>query len=134
MRKLIPLTILFVAAFTILPVHAGWYDYQHNTDDNLVWHDSLGEALALKSGKDDGVKVINLSPVTLWGLHKGDAILAVDGHAVQHVRQFLDLLYKNKPAAVTILVNRGNAEQTLTVKASDYTKIVNPQPPQPPTQ
>lgn len=120
---------MLIAAFTVLPAHAGWYDYQHNTDNSLVWHDSLGESLTLKSGTSAGVDVADLSPATLWGLHQGDIMLAVDGHAVKHVGQLLKLLYANKPNSVQVLVRRGSEERTLTVKAADYSKIVSPQPP-----
>ena len=130
MRRLIPLLCgtFVLAAVTVMPVYAGWYTTFHNTHDSLVWHNSDGRALDLKSNDSAGIEVAKVNPVDLWGLRKGDVILAVDGHAVKHVDELFTRLQASKPADVKIQLRRDHVEQELTIAGSDYTNLVNPHP------
>ena len=130
MRRSIPLLCgtLVVAATTVVPAYAGWYTTFHNTSDSLVWHNSDNRALELHSGDSTGIEVAKISPADLWGLRKGDVILAIDGHPVKHVSELFKQLQASKPAAVKIQLRRGHYEQALTLAASDYTNLVNPHP------
>lgn len=130
MRRLMLCGALALAGMAVTPAYA-WYDYQHNTDDSLIWR-SEGQAIELHSDNRYGIEVTDVNPVALRNLRKGDVILAVDGHPVKHVAELLHLLYASKPAAVKVRLRRGGSEQALTIPAADYTHIVSPQPPQPP--
>lgn len=130
MRRLILLLCgaLVITTVTVMPAYAGWYTTFHNTDDSLVWHNSDGRALELHSDNGAGVEVTKANPADLWGLRKGDVILAVDDHPVQHVGALFKQLQARKPAAVKIHLRRGPSEQVLTIAGSDYTNLVNPHP------
>lgn len=130
MRRLIPVLCgaLVMAAVTAMPAYAGWYTTFHNTHDSLVWHNSDSRVLNLLSTDGTGIEVTKVNPVDLWGLRKGDVILAVDGHPVKHVDELFTQLQASKPAAVKIQLRRDHAEQELTIAGSDYTNIVNPHP------
>lgn len=128
MQRLILCSALVLTAVTAMPVQAGWYNYQHNTHDNLTWKDP-NHALSLHSGSGNGVEVTKTNPASVWGLHQGDVILAIDSHPVKHVSELLDRLYASMPNAVNIRLRRGNSEVVLTIAASDYRSIVNPTPP-----
>ncbi|MEP7186507.1 MAG: PDZ domain-containing protein [Rhodanobacter sp.] len=128
MRHMTLIGTLFLAAAIASPAHAGWYTTFHNTHDSLVWHNSDHRALELHSDNSDGVEVTKIAPADLWGLRKGDVILAVDGHPVMHVDELFKQLQTSKPAPVTIRLRRGHAEQVLTIAGSDYTNLVNPHP------
>jgi S1-C subfamily serine protease len=119
---------LMMATVVVMPAYAGWYTTFHNTDDSLVWHNSDGRALELKSDSGAGIEVTKANPADLWGLRKADVILAVDDHPVQHVGELFKQLQASKPAAVKIRIRRGHAEQILTIAGSDYTNLVNPHP------
>ncbi len=130
MRRFIPLLCgtLVMASTAVVPAHAGWYTTFHNTSDSLVWHNSDSRALELHSGNATGIEVTKVNPSDLWGLRKGDVILAVDGHPVKHVDELFKQLQASKPAAVKIQLRRGHSEQMLTIAGSDYTNLVNPHP------
>jgi S1-C subfamily serine protease len=116
------------AAFTAMPVYAGWYTNFHNTHDSLVWHNSDGRRLELHSDNGAGIEVTKVSPADLWGLQKGDVLLSVDGHPVKHVDELFKQLQASKPAAVKIQLRRSASEQLVTIADSDYSNITNPQP------
>ena len=130
MRRLIPVLCgaLVMAAVTVMPAYAGWYTTFHNTHDSLVWHNSDGRVLNLLSTDSTGIEVTKVNPVDLWGLRKGDVILAVDGHPVKHVDELFTQLQASKPAAVKIQLRRSGSEQMVTIPDSDYTNITNPHP------
>ena len=130
MRHLTPLLCgtLVVAATAIMPAYAGWYTSFHNTHDSLVWHNSDSRVLELHSNDSVGVEVTKISPADLWGLRKGDVILAVDGHPVKHVDELFKQLQTSKPAPVNIQLRRGHAGQALTIASGDYTNLINPHP------
>lgn len=119
---------LVMATVTVMPAYAGWYTTFHNTHDSLVWHNSDGRALELHSDNGTGIEVTKANPAVLWGLRKGDVILAVDGHPVNHVDELFKQLQTRKPAAVKIQLRRDQSEQVLTMAGSDYTNLVNPHP------
>lgn len=130
MRYVTPLLCgtLVIAATAVMPAYAGWYTSFHNTHDSLVWHNSDSRALELHSDSSAGIEITKVSPADLWGLRKGDIILAVDGHPVKHVDELFKQLQTSKPADVKIQLRRGGSEQVLTMAASDYTNLVNPHP------
>ncbi|MBB5357811.1 hypothetical protein HDE76_001017 [Rhodanobacter sp. ANJX3] len=119
---------LLAAAFTAMPVYAGWYTSFHNTHDSLVWHNSDGRTLELHSDNGAGVEVTKVSPANLWGLQKGDVLLSVDDHAVKHVDELFKQLQASKPADVKIQLRRSGSKQMVTIPDSDYTNITNPHP------
>lgn len=128
MRHMTLIGTLVLAVAIASPAHAGWYTSFHNTRDSLVWRNSDSRALELHSDSSAGVEVTKISPDDLWGLRKGDVILAVDGHPVTHVDELFKQLQTSKPAAVKIQLRRDHSEQVVTIAAADYTNLINPHP------
>lgn len=134
-----PAIVFIIAALAVAATasaaDSGWYNYQKNTKDALHWHEWNHDAsheLTLSSGDNAGIHVTQASPVSVWGLHQGDTIIAIDDVQVEHVDDMLQLLLAKKPATVTMHLRDKNGERSIQVASKDYEKIVLPTPPAPP--
>ena len=133
MRHMILVGGLLLAGMIALPAFAGsWHNSLHVDDRTVAWSDS-GRALTLHSDTDGDIAVTKSHPDLVWGLRRGDQILAVDGHRVRHIAELLVQLKAATPAAVTLRVRRAGVEREITVAAADYLRLVPPTPPTPPT-
>lgn len=124
-------TALLACMVTPVVVAGALYNVSYNSENRLTWHDA-DHSLSLHSDANNGIWVTGANPKSVWGLHQGDKILAIDGHPVKNIAELLDKLRMSKPKDVKLLVHRDDAQQVLTVSASDYMSIVGPEPPNPP--
>jgi S1-C subfamily serine protease len=93
------------------------------SNNSLRWR-SDGRRLHLVTGKDkDSVEVVAVVPDTLWGLVKGDRILAANEQPVHSVAELLGWLHQPADAPVSLRVRRGGTEQTVQL-ASDARELV----------
>lgn len=91
---------------------------------SLVWRDA-GRSLTFKSGDGNGVRVARTEPASVWGLQRGDLIVAVDGQAVDDVDDLVDRLSADKPAEARLRVLRSGAAQEVTIAGRDYAGLVD---------
>ena len=132
MRHMILIGGLLLASMMAVPAVAGsWYNSLHVNDSQAAWSDA-GHALTLHSDTAGGIEVTKARPETVWGLRRGDEILAVNGHPVRQIAKFVDQLKAATPAAVTLRVRRADAEWEITVAAADYLRFIPPAAPTPP--
>ncbi|WP_157956630.1 PDZ domain-containing protein, partial [Dyella sp. C11] len=101
------------------------------SDNSLRWR-SEGRRVRLATSKDKaGVDVVAVVPDTLWGLAKGDEILAVNGEPTRSVAQLLERLRQPGEQPVSLTVRRGGTQQTVTLanEARELTASTHAAPP-----
>ncbi|MBB6245386.1 PDZ domain-containing protein [Rhodanobacter sp. A1T4] len=129
MRRLILGGTLVLASMLTQSAMADW-KYQFNSDDSLSWR-IAGHALKLHSDNTTGITVTKIGADPVWGLQKGDVIVAVDDYPVKHVSQLMDRLRAGSPSSVKLHVRRGAESSVLTVTAAEYGQVVSPTAPVP---
>lgn len=129
MRRLILGGTLVLASMLTQSAMADW-KYQFNSDDSLSWR-IAGHALKLHSDNTTGIVVTKIGADPVWGLQKGDVIVAVDDYPVKHVSQLMDRLRAGSPSSVKLHVRRGAESSVLTVTAAEYGQVVSPTAPVP---
>lgn len=131
MRYLPLLASLAMTTAFALPAHAGgqyWSLDEHNTDDTMTWHNSKNHSLALDSTAGKGVVVVKIEPADTHGLHAGDVILAVNGHAVKHVIDLINQANANEHGTVTLELQRGHDNKQIVIAGSDLYALIHPHP------
>ncbi|WP_430388029.1 hypothetical protein [Dyella sp. 20L07] len=104
----------------------GWFAWQ--SDDSLRWS-SEGQYLRLSTAKAGGVNVIDLTPGSLWGLAKGDVILAADGKPLHNVSDLMIRLRAHDNSPMPLTLRRNNAEQTVMLAAQARGRLLHDEPP-----
>jgi len=103
------------------------------SDNSLRWS-SEGRRLHLVTSKGkDGVDVVALTPGSLWGLAKGDRILAVRGEPTHNVAELLGRLGASGDAPIPLTVRRGETEQTIQLAAGAHELVAGAAPVSPPS-
>ena len=128
MRHMVLIGTLALATALTSPAHAGWYVKMHGSTDSLTWQSSDGHALDLSSKECKGIKVVKIAPNGRDGLHKGDLITAVDGHAVAHVVDLLTYANAHLQDPVELSVSHGGHDVDVTLAAGKLGALLHPHP------
>lgn len=132
MRRMLSCGLLVLAGLAAVPAFAGGLSFtQDNGRGSLSWY-SGKDVLVLRSGEGEGVYVIDAAPAGLFGLRKGDDILAVDGQPVDSISALLNKLHASKFATARLSLLRNGTRQVVTVAVKDYLRFMPPKPPAPP--
>lgn len=107
--------------------HAGYIKI-HGTTDNLAWQSENDRALELSSKDGRGITVVTISPEGQDGLHKGDLITAVDGHAVAHVVDLVTFANAHMQDQAKLSVSRGGHDIDVMLPDGALGALVHPQP------
>ena len=126
-HMVLPGGLLLISMFSVPAFAGSWYTALHVNDSKVTWSDA-GHGLTLHSDTAGGIAVTKIRPGTLWGLQRGDEIVAVDGHQVRHIGELVDQLKAATPAAVTLRVRRADVERQISVAAADYMHLAPPTP------
>lgn len=130
MRHAAIIGTLILTATLASATHAGWPGYVkiHGTRDNLAWHNANDRALELSSKDGKGIDVVTISPDQQGGLHKGDLITAVDGHAVAHVVDLVTFANAHMQDPAKLSVQRDGHEADVALAAGELGALVHPHP------
>ena len=130
MRHAAIIGTLVLAAALASAAHAGWPGYIkiHGTTDNLTWHSANDRALELSSKDGKGIKVVTISPEGQDGLHKGDLITAVDGHAVAHAVDLVTFANAHMQDQAKLSVSRRGHDMDVMLANVALGALVHPQP------
>ena len=130
MRHAAIIGTLALAATMASAAHAAWPGYIkiHGTTDNLTWHSANDRALELSSKDGKGIEVVTISPEGQDGLHKGDLITAVDGHAVAHVVDLVTFANAHMKDQAKLSVSRGGHDIDVMLPDGALGALVHPQP------
>lgn len=123
-------SIAMTTAFAI-SAHAGgqyWSLNEHNTDDTMTWHNSENHSLDLDSTAGKGVVVVKIEPNGTYGLQTGDVILAVNGHAMNHVVDLINQANANGHGTATLELQRGHDSKHIVIAGSDLYALIHPHP------
>ena len=131
MRHATIIGALVLATALTSVVHAGWagsYIKIHGTTDNLAWQGENDRALELSSKDGKGIEVVTISPEEQNGLHKGDLITAVDGHAVAHVVDLVTFANNHMQDQAKLSVTRNGHDKSVVLANGALGALVHPQP------
>lgn len=131
MRHATIIGALVLATVLTSVAHAGWagsYIKIHGTADNLAWQSENDRALELSSKDGKGIEVVTISPEEQNGLHKGDLITAVDGHAVAHVVDLVTFANAHMQDQAKLSVSRGGHDMDVMLPDGALGALVHPQP------
>ncbi len=128
MRRLILCSALALTSMAVMPAHAGWYVKMHGTTNSLTWQSTDGRALDLSSGDGKGIKVVAIAPDKRDGLHKGDLITAIDGHAVARVVDLLTYANAHLQDPATLSVSHAGKDVDVTLAAGELGALMHPHP------
>lgn len=126
MRQIALTAALALATALATSAHAGWYVSMHGTTDNLSWKANDGRNLVLSSSDGKGIQVVAIAPAGYDGLHKGDLITAVNGHASNHVADLLAFANAHMRDPVMLSVNRNGQQVDVALAAGELGALVHP--------
>ncbi|WP_445146133.1 PDZ domain-containing protein [Dyella sp. Tek66A03] len=124
-------SLLWVVAL-LAPISAAiaGTEFSYRSDSTLRWH-SEGRYLHLATAKDGGVKVLAVTPASLWGLTEGDEILEADGQPVRDVAALMDRLRAHDATPMSLKVRQGRIEKAVTLAAQAHELVSAPAPKSP---
>ncbi|HET6432361.1 hypothetical protein [Dyella sp.] len=128
MRYTTLIATLLLAGAAAPPANAGWYVQMHSTTESLSWKGAHGQALELSSEDGKGITVGTILPDGHDGLHKGDRITAIDGHAVSHVQQLLAYANAHMQDPARLSVHGGGHDIDVALPAGELGALMHPHP------
>ncbi|MBU6248803.1 MAG: hypothetical protein KGN77_13695, partial [Xanthomonadaceae bacterium] len=128
MRHATIIGALVMAVALTASAHAGWYVEMHGTTDSLSWQGNDGRALDLSSMDGKGIKVVTIMPDGRDGLHKGDLITAVDGHAVGQVVDLVTYANAHMTNPTRLSISRHGHDTDLALAAGKLGALMHPHP------
>ncbi len=126
MRQMALTAALALATALATPAHAGWYVSMHGTTDELSWKANDGRNLELSSRDGKGIRVVAIAPAGYDGLHKGDLITAVNGHASTHVADLLTFANAHMQDPARLSVIRDGHQADVALAAGELGALVHP--------